>query len=206
MTATLVRPLDFDNLILDAGEHAEQVGFCVMEAVSWVAGEEWSDHPQCACPVIAAFMRRWNDDLDQETRQKLKPYIVRLVGTKSTAAVESKRAWLATDWLCRVHLPAWLELAGLNEHATVVRNLPPLDSSAASKAAQPTLNVAREKSAAACDAAKDAAKDAAWAAAGDAAWAAAWDAAREKLKPTTVSLQASAFDLLDRMIDCGKGT
>ena len=74
-------------------------------------------------------------------------------------------------------------------------------------------------------AAWDAARAAAWAAAGDAAWAAAWaaawdaaraaardaawaaaraaarDAARAALAPTVEALQASALDLLDRMID-----
>jgi len=30
--------------------------------------------------------------------------------------------------------------------------------------------------------------------------AAAWDAAKEKLQPSVVALQASAFELLDRML------
>src|SRR6185369_13509776 len=67
-------------------------------------------------------------------------------------------------------------------------------------------------SAAASAAARAAAWDAARAAAWDAARAAAWDAARDaaraaakkKLQPTVVSLQASAFALLDRLIDAGK--
>jgi hypothetical protein len=70
--------------------------------------------------------------------------------------------------------------------------------------------------AAAGDAARDAARDAAWAAArdaaraaagaaagdaaGDAARDAAWDAAWAALAPTVKTLQASAFDLLDRML------
>ena len=67
--------------------------------------------------------------------------------------------------------------------------------------------------AAAGDAARDAARDAAGAAAWGAAWDAAWDAAgaaardaagdaaRDVLQPTIEALQASALDLLDRMID-----
>ena len=31
--------------------------FCALEAVAYVAGEPWSDHPKCACPVLGAFMR-----------------------------------------------------------------------------------------------------------------------------------------------------
>ncbi len=43
------------------------------------------------------------------------------------------------------------------------------------------------------------------AAAGDAAWAdagdAAWDAANQKLEPTRISLQKSAVDLIQRMLE-----
>jgi hypothetical protein len=51
------------GLSLKYGSHAEDSQFCVMEAVAFVAGEPWSDHPVCACPVISAFMRNWNDSL-----------------------------------------------------------------------------------------------------------------------------------------------
>ncbi len=36
---------------------------CIMEAVAFMAGEPWSDSPACASPVIAAFLRSWNDAL-----------------------------------------------------------------------------------------------------------------------------------------------
>ena len=55
--------------------------------------------------------------------------------------------------------------------------------------------------AAAWDAARAAAWDAAGAAAGAAAWAAAGAAAWDALKPTTEWLQASALDLVNRMIE-----
>ncbi len=53
---------------------------CVMEAVSYVAGEVWSDHPECACPVIASFLRSWNDGLpnDAERTRLLRPLVTRL--------------------------------------------------------------------------------------------------------------------------------
>jgi hypothetical protein len=195
-----------------------------MEAVAYVAGEKHSDHPKCACPVISAFLRHWNDDLDNATRQRLKPYIPRLVGTKSTKAIESKRAWLATDWMVRVNTPAWLELGGMPDQALALRALPELVSAVVARAAHPVLTEASDRAAAAWataraaasaaaraaawDAAGDAAEDAAWAAARAAAWdaasAAAWAAARAaartKLKPTILSLQSSALQLLDRLI------
>lgn len=49
--------LDLDTLTLHAGRHSPGDEMCVMEAVAYIAGEPWSDHPECACPVIATFLR-----------------------------------------------------------------------------------------------------------------------------------------------------
>jgi hypothetical protein len=153
------------------------VNACVMEAVAYVAGEPWSDHPACVSPVIGAFLRSWNDALPTEDRQMLKPYILRVVGTNTGKRDDERRAWLATDWLARECAPAWLRLAGLTEQAEALESLAPLKGSAAARKAQPVLESARKDSAAARAAAWDAAGDAAWDAAGAAARAAAWDAA-----------------------------
>jgi hypothetical protein len=48
-------------------------GMCAMEAASYIAGEPWSDHPECVCPVIAAFLRNWNDSLPKSDRERLIP-------------------------------------------------------------------------------------------------------------------------------------
>lgn len=175
---------------------------CVMEAVAYVANEPWSDHPECASPVIGQFLRTWNDRLDDDARQMLKPYITRLVGTKTSAEDEETRAWLATDWLARECAPAFMRLAGLTEQAELVEALAPITSTQTAKDAQPTLRAAQKASAAARDAAGDAAGAAAWAAAGAAAGA----AARAALAPTVKELQASALLLLDRMIEVGKAS
>ena len=38
---------------LGVGAHASpDEGCCIMEAVAWVSGAPWSDHPECASPVI----------------------------------------------------------------------------------------------------------------------------------------------------------
>ncbi|HWC30714.1 MAG TPA: hypothetical protein VG845_11600, partial [Dehalococcoidia bacterium] len=81
---TIVNPdrlAELKTVTLDAGGHKPDGEFCVMEAVAYVAGEPWSDSPECASPVLGAFLRSWNDTLDDETRQLLKPYVPRLVGT-----------------------------------------------------------------------------------------------------------------------------
>src|SRR5690606_11434490 len=101
-----VNTLDLGTLTLAAGCHGPGDEMCVMEAVAFIAGEEWSDRPECASPVIGAFMRAWNDALDDDDRQDLKRYILRLVGSKGTAEQEELRGWMAFDWLVRVHTPA----------------------------------------------------------------------------------------------------
>lgn len=70
---------------------------CVMNWVAWKAGEAWSDQPACACPVLTAFCISWNDGMNDGDRQILLPYIDRLIGSRSTKEVESRRAWMATD-------------------------------------------------------------------------------------------------------------
>ena len=43
---------------LSRGKHASpRSGACVMELASMLAGEPFSDRPDCACPVIGAFLR-----------------------------------------------------------------------------------------------------------------------------------------------------
>jgi hypothetical protein len=178
---TVVRPLDLDALTLLRGSHSPDGKFCVMEAAAYIAGEPWSDAPQCVSPVIAAFCRSWNDSLNEDDRNRLlKPYVVRVIGTRTTKADENTRAWLATDWLARVQAPAWLRLAGLTEHAQALESLARIVDATTARTAQPTL-----------DAARSAARDA------------AGDAAGEKLRPIVEELQLSALGLLDAMISVG---
>jgi hypothetical protein len=220
--------IDLDTITLQKGSHSRRGrnSVCAMEAVAWLAREPHTDSPKCASEVIGAFMRSWNDALDDDTRQQLKPYLPRLVGTAASREVEERRAWMATDWLIRTCEVAFLRLAKLDEYADAIAALPEIDSPESARAAQPVLDAAGVAAwVAAGDAAWVAARDAAGAAAGsarDAAWVAAGDAARAAraagaaardaaraarvagaaLQPTVGFLQASAFGLLDRMIEC----
>ena len=214
---------------LKHGAHeANYVGnLCVMEAVAYVAGRPWSDSPPCVSPVIASFMRNWNDSLpsDSERDRLLKPLIPALIGTKSTDKLEERRSFMALDWLIRVHTPKWLDLVpALKPHALALRKLEEIGDLAGATAAGVRVKAASAAAGdaagdaaggaawgAARDAARDAASAAAWGAAGaaarDAAWGAAstaaWGAARgaagDALKPTTEWLQLSAVDLVKRM-------
>jgi hypothetical protein len=62
-----------------------------MELASMLAGEPFSDDPECACPVVAAYMRTWNDGLPYAERQKLKPYAAAAVGTRAQSELTRRR-------------------------------------------------------------------------------------------------------------------
>lgn len=67
---------------LSAGSHdAEQGEACVMEYVSLLAGEEWSDRPECTHPLLAHEARSTNDLLRDGDRARLIPLVGRLFGT-----------------------------------------------------------------------------------------------------------------------------
>ena len=166
---------------LSYGAHEPDGQMCVMEMTAYIAGEPWSDHPQCVSPVIAEFLRVWNDGMNDNDRQMLKPYAARVIGTRASSEIENQRAWMALDWQCRVSAAGWLRAAKLTDAAAELEALAPITDTASAQAAQATLNKARAQAAAAraaaWDAAGAAARDAARAAAWDAARAAAWDAA-----------------------------
>ena len=189
-----------DALTLDKSAHPSfDEGHCALELVSWIAGEPWSDHPACVSPVLGDFCRNWNDSLDDVIRQRLKPYLPRLVGTAGDKAADKRRSWMAMDWLTRECAPAFMDLTpSLAAHAASLRGLPEICDKASLDSSMKTLDAAGDAAwAAAGGAAGDAAGDAARAAAG----AAAGDAAGRTLAPIVARVQESAFLLLDRMIE-----
>lgn len=190
------RLAQLDQITLDKGAHDDfDDGHCAMEVVAWLAGLGHTDAPSCASPVLTTFTISLNDSWDEANRQRIKPFLPRMVGTRGDGLDET-RSYLALDWLVRTYTPAWLDLAGLTVEAQALRDLRRIVDRVAAQAAGPVVRDASTKAAAARAAAWDAAWDAARAAAGDAAWDAAWAA----LKPTVNTLQASALDLLDTMI------
>ena len=217
MTDT-TRPLDLETITFARGAHGPGVEMCVMECVAYIAGEPWSDAPQCVSPVIAAFARSWYDALDEPpSTQLLRPLVREMIGTRTTAEDEETRTWMAIDWLARVHTPAWLRLAGLTTHAEALEACARIADATTAGLAQPSLDAAESV---AWSAARSAARSAAWSAAGSAAWSAAgwaagsaarsaaWSAAgsavESALAPTVELLQASAVDLLRAMCAVGR--
>ena len=183
---------------LDKGAHTSDAGaMCAMEAAAYVAGEPWSDHPQCVSPVIAAFLRSWNDGLPDEDRTRLLlPLIPDTIGTATTTADEATRAWMATDWVVRVHAPAWLRLAGLTEHAQSLESCARIADAVTARAEQPKIDAAESAAwsaarSAAGSAAESAARSAAWSAAVSAAQSAAWSAAESAAQSVAESVAES---------------
>jgi hypothetical protein len=69
-----------------------------MELASMLAGERFSDRPRCASPVIAGFLRTYNDAVGDDRRQDLYRYAAQVVGTRAPADVEAARAARCRAW------------------------------------------------------------------------------------------------------------
>ncbi len=93
---------------LSKGKHSSpSSGACVMELASMLAGEQFSDHPRSVCPVIGSFLRAYNDSIDDDHRQDLYEYASRVVGSRSTAAIEQLRADRIAEWCAQVRSRRW---------------------------------------------------------------------------------------------------
>ena len=203
-----------DAIELSTGQHdGPDDGACAVEAAAYLAGEAWSDHPECVSPVIGAFVRRFNDGLrsDADRNRLLKPIVPMIIGTASTDAAELRRAWLATDWLVRVYAPAWLRLAGLTFRAKRLAGLPELTAESEwddiesatleTKAAGEDASSAWELVMAASDASRAAAWEAARAASRDAAGDAACDASAAGEAARDAARAAAGDEVRDAAID-----
>jgi hypothetical protein len=84
---------------LSPGTHASpDDGMCVMELASVLSGERFSDRPRAVCPVIAAFLRRYNDSVDDARRRDLLPFAAKAVGTRGSHVDRRDRARRCVEW------------------------------------------------------------------------------------------------------------
>jgi hypothetical protein len=87
------------GLRLRPGSHqTPSEGVCVVELASLLAHERFSDRPDCVCPVVAAFLRAWNDRLSYAERQRLLPYAERIVGSRADRATTRRRRDFCLSW------------------------------------------------------------------------------------------------------------
>jgi len=92
-------PASHQNIKLSPGRHrTPDDGACVMELASLLAGEPFSDRPASVCPVIAAFLRSYNDHADDTARQGLYRCAALAIGTQADAETERRRAKRCLDW------------------------------------------------------------------------------------------------------------
>ncbi len=95
-----VPQLPHQTIHLDPGRHlSPDGGMCVVELASVLSGEPFSDHPRRVCPVIAAFLRTYNDRVDVLRRQDLIPYAARIVDSVADRESERRRAALCVAWV-----------------------------------------------------------------------------------------------------------
>jgi hypothetical protein len=92
-------PVSYQTVRLSRGRHeTPDEGACVMELASMIAGEPFSDRPRSVCPVIAAFLRAYNDTSDDERRQDLYRLAALAVGTRAGKDVELRRVKRCLGW------------------------------------------------------------------------------------------------------------
>jgi hypothetical protein len=84
---------------LAPGSHSSpREGVCVVELASMLGGEKFSDRPDCVCPVIAGFMRSFNDRASHADRQRLVPYASRAVGSRGDRRLTRERRDICLVW------------------------------------------------------------------------------------------------------------
>jgi hypothetical protein len=94
----MTRQVTHQTVKLGKGKHSSaRDGACVMELASMLAGEAFTDHPRSVC-VIAAFLRPYNDMLDDRRRQDLYEYASKCVGSAAGQGLERLRAQRLLDW------------------------------------------------------------------------------------------------------------
>jgi hypothetical protein len=82
--------------VLSRGKHRNpRKGACFMELASFLAGERWSDHPECTHPLLAALARDVNDHVGDRTRPRLAPLIPDVIGLNGPEPRAD--AWIARE-------------------------------------------------------------------------------------------------------------
>jgi len=124
---------------LSAGRHrGPEHGACVMELASMLALEPFGDHPDSVSPVIAGFLRSYNDHVDAALRPDLYRYAAVAVGTRADAVVERRRAEMCLRWARELCDPPPLRVRLL--HRLLRCQGPDIDGVYAARAAVATRN------------------------------------------------------------------
>jgi hypothetical protein len=191
--------VNHQTIRLAKGSHKPTEGRgCFVEVAGLLHTGRWTgDAPDCFCPALMAFGRKFNDWLRDDERHVLWPFTLRMGGTADDGRLRERGIRFA-DLAVREVAPLALEARGRAEDAARLRALAPVvDRQSAACAAYAAHCVAY--AAAAADAA-DAAAAYAAAAAADAAYAAAAYAAAA-YAAAAYAAAAAAFADRQRAID-----
>jgi len=91
--------VSYQTITLERGRHrSPEDGACAMELASMLAREQFSDRPESVCPVIAGFLRSYNDRVEPRRRQELYRYAACSVGTRADASIERARGEICLRW------------------------------------------------------------------------------------------------------------
>ncbi|MEO8528955.1 MAG: hypothetical protein ABI435_07740 [Pseudolysinimonas sp.] len=123
---------------LSRGKHrSAKSGACFMEFASYLAGEPWSDSPQCTDPLLSHLARAVNDQLADDRRDEIAADIPRVIGLRGdhrilgpVIALRAAATALPVASLGRQHalavallsLPALLPSGVASEIRTAVRD------------------------------------------------------------------------------------
>jgi hypothetical protein len=170
-----------NDYTLAHGSHTNpEDGRCAMEWVAFIAGEPHTDQPACVDVALRRFGVGLNDNLPDDLRQQLRPYLARMIGTADDGRTQ-ERLYLLADWAIRHAAAAAQDAVGRTDLGDRLRAIPSIVDKSSAKSAE---EVAREVHAdayaaayAAADAAAAAAAAYAYADAAYAAYAAAAAAA-----------------------------
>lgn len=86
-----IDPEKLAGIRLGIGSHStREMGLCLMEAISFLAGEMHSDHPKCVSRILTNFGIAINDRCTNDQRQQLIPLIPSLIGTRGDGLDEER--------------------------------------------------------------------------------------------------------------------
>lgn len=81
---------DFLPILSRGNHHNPANGACVMEMVSYLAGEEFSDHPKCVTPILGALAIEVNDWVSDDNRTRIAQLIPVFMNTNNISLLVLK--------------------------------------------------------------------------------------------------------------------
>ena len=95
-------------------------GACLFDAGMWLVYGKIGDNPPCSCPIIRCYAIGLNDQMPDDQRQRLKPFILRVVGNRDPEAEPARLHKIVLETARRI-VP--LVLARWPEHQALLRAL-----------------------------------------------------------------------------------